>query len=80
MSKTDDSLPTYDELPIDPKYPPHTSWGIWGEDDNYGTINLLTEERTANVSIKPTFISSQLIKEKKNNRLQSMSRQERCFL
>ena len=42
-------LPSYDQLPIDPKYPPKTAWGIWGEDDNYGTLNLLTEERVANV-------------------------------
>ncbi|KAG2208602.1 hypothetical protein INT46_009144 [Mucor plumbeus] len=43
-------LPSYDQLPIDPKYPPKTAWGIWGEDDNYGTLNLLTEERVANAA------------------------------
>lgn len=43
-------LPSYDQLPIDPKYPPKTAWGLWGQDDNYGTLNLLTEERVANVS------------------------------
>lgn len=42
-------LPSYDQLPIDPKYPPHTAWGVWGEDDNLGTLNLLTEERVAKV-------------------------------
>jgi hypothetical protein len=44
-------LPTYNELPIDNKYPPKTAWGLWGEEDNYGTLNLLTEERVANVRI-----------------------------
>lgn len=44
------SLPTYDELPIDPQYPPHTAWGVWGKDDNLGTLNLLTEERVAKAS------------------------------
>lgn len=43
-------LPSYDELPIDSKYPDHTAWGLWGDDDNLGTLNLLTEERIANVS------------------------------
>lgn len=51
MSQTPTKLPSYDELPIDSKYPPKTAWGIWGEEDNYGTLNLLTEERVANVSI-----------------------------
>ncbi|KAI8971545.1 hypothetical protein BDF20DRAFT_885059 [Mycotypha africana] len=45
MTFEKNTLPTYDQLPIDPKYPPHTAWGLWGEDDNYGTLNLLTEER-----------------------------------
>ncbi|CDH53734.1 cyclase protein [Lichtheimia corymbifera JMRC:FSU:9682] len=39
--------PTYDELPIDPSYPPHTAWGVFGKDDNLGTLNLLTEEIAA---------------------------------
>ncbi|KAI8883362.1 hypothetical protein K501DRAFT_249716 [Backusella circina FSU 941] len=43
-------LPTFDELPIDSKYPEKTAWGIWGEEDNLGTLNLLTEERVANAS------------------------------
>lgn len=43
------SLPTFDQLPISPEYPPHTAWGVWGKEDNLGTLNLLTEERVANV-------------------------------
>ncbi|CAO3678694.1 hypothetical protein G6F70_006901 [Rhizopus microsporus] len=43
-------LPSYDELPIDSKYPDHTAWGLWGDDDNLGTLNLLTEERIANAA------------------------------
>ncbi|KAI9494490.1 hypothetical protein BDB00DRAFT_761891 [Zychaea mexicana] len=45
-------LPLYDELPIDPKYPPKTAWGVWGEDDDLGTLNLLTEERVAKAAQK----------------------------
>lgn len=49
MTKT--GVPRYDELPIDPKYPPHTAWGVWGLHDNLGTLNFLTAERIAQVSI-----------------------------
>ncbi|KAF7725047.1 hypothetical protein EC973_000454 [Apophysomyces ossiformis] len=41
------SLPTYDQLPINSKYPSHSAWGIWGEDDNFGALNKITEETTA---------------------------------
>lgn len=43
-------IPTYDQLPINPKYPKGTAWGVWGDDDNIGTVNLLTPERVLNVS------------------------------
>src|ERR1035437_6368682 len=39
------SLPEYQELPIDPGRPPHASWGVFGDEDELGTINLLTPER-----------------------------------
>jgi hypothetical protein len=51
MSQSPAKLPTYEQLPIDSKYPPKTAWGLWGKEDNYGTLNLLTEERVANVRI-----------------------------
>ncbi|KAL1926645.1 hypothetical protein VTP01DRAFT_5540 [Rhizomucor pusillus] len=44
------NLPTYDQLPIDPKHPAHTAWGVWGEEDNLGTLNLLTAECVAEAS------------------------------
>jgi hypothetical protein len=40
-------LPTFDELPIKPAYPPRSAWGIFGDDDQIGTLNLLTPERVA---------------------------------
>lgn len=40
-------LPTFAELPINPDYPPHSAWGVFGTDDQIGTLNLLTPERTA---------------------------------
>ncbi|KAI8050653.1 uncharacterized protein B0P05DRAFT_443852, partial [Gilbertella persicaria] len=43
-------IPNYDQLPVHPKYPKGTAWGVWGEDDNIGTLNLLTPERVMNAS------------------------------
>jgi hypothetical protein len=40
-------LPRYSELPIEPSKPPRSAWGVFGEDDEVGTINLLTPERVA---------------------------------
>jgi kynurenine formamidase len=40
-----DALPSYDDLPITPGAPAGSSWGLWGEDDRFGCLNLLTPER-----------------------------------
>jgi kynurenine formamidase len=42
----DATLPRYDELPVRPDLPPRSSWSVWGDDDELGTLNLLTEPRT----------------------------------
>jgi kynurenine formamidase len=38
-------LPTYDELPVRAGAPVGAAWGVFGDDDEVGTINLLTPER-----------------------------------
>lgn len=40
-------LPAFVELPIRPDLPPHSAWGVFGDDDQIGTLNLLTPERIA---------------------------------
>ncbi len=40
-------LPDFAELPINPDHPPHAAWGVFGDDDQVGTLNLLTPERAA---------------------------------
>ena len=40
-------LPSYDDLPIRPGAPAGSSWGVWGDDDRLGCLNLLTPERAA---------------------------------
>ncbi|KAJ2959823.1 hypothetical protein NQZ79_g4748 [Umbelopsis isabellina] len=43
-------LPDFKDLPIDPKYPAKSAWGLWGDDDSLGTMNLLTPERAVEAS------------------------------
>ncbi|MGE0387556.1 MAG: cyclase family protein [Gammaproteobacteria bacterium] len=43
---TDKPLPAYDELPVTPGAPPGSSWGVWGAQDQLGTLNLLNDART----------------------------------
>jgi hypothetical protein len=38
--------PKFLELPLEPTDPPHSAWGLWGSDDELGTLNHLTPERT----------------------------------
>ena len=38
-------VPTYAELPVVDGAPPRSSWGVFGRDDQIGTLNFLTPER-----------------------------------
>jgi kynurenine formamidase len=40
-------LPNYSELPVRAGAPAGSSWGLWGDDDVLGTLNLATPERAA---------------------------------
>jgi hypothetical protein len=40
-----DALPRYDDLPVKPGAPAGSTWGLWGDDDVLGCLNLLTSER-----------------------------------
>lgn len=40
-------LPTYDELPLNEALKCRFAWGVFGQDDQLGTINLLTPTRVA---------------------------------
>jgi putative cyclase len=39
--------PTYEELLKRPGWPPGSTWGLWGEDDEVGALNLVTPELVA---------------------------------
>jgi kynurenine formamidase len=38
-------IPSYDDLPVRAGAPAGAAWGVFGDDDEVGTINLLTPER-----------------------------------
>ncbi len=38
-------VPGYDELPVRPGAPAGAAWGVFGDSDEVGTVNLLTPER-----------------------------------
>jgi kynurenine formamidase len=44
------ALPSYDQLPTDPAMPARSAWGVFGSDDELGTLNLLTADRVLRAS------------------------------
>lgn len=40
-----DSVPNFDELPVREGAPPESNWGVFGDDDQLGCLNFLTEDR-----------------------------------
>jgi hypothetical protein len=46
MPKEPPAHPPFSSLPLRKGDPPHSAWGLWGEDDNLGTLNYLSEENT----------------------------------
>jgi hypothetical protein len=39
--------PSFDQLPLNGDDPPFSAWGLYGKDDELGTLNLLTPEIVA---------------------------------
>lgn len=40
-------IPSFSELPVDKKGPHGNAWGLWGPDDQLGTLNYLTSDVVA---------------------------------
>ena len=43
-------IPSYSELPVRAGAPAGSAWGVFGDDDEVGTINLLTPERVVDAA------------------------------
>jgi kynurenine formamidase len=50
MKQSDVELPAYDDLPVREGAPPGSAWGLWGDEDQVGALNLLTPERVVTAS------------------------------
>jgi len=45
MAKIDfNKIPKFSELPVKPGAPPDSNWGVFGDDDEVGCVNFLTED------------------------------------
>jgi hypothetical protein len=42
-----DGIPSFDDLPLREGDPFHSAWGLYGDQDELGTLNRLTNERVA---------------------------------
>jgi hypothetical protein len=38
-------IPRFEDLPLQNSDPPHSAWGLYGKNDELGTLNRLTDER-----------------------------------
>lgn len=47
MTFDPDNIPSFRDLPVKPGAPAGSAWGLFGDDDELGTLNLLTPERVA---------------------------------
>lgn len=43
-------VPSFTSLPLREGDPPHSAWGLYGADDQLGTLNRLTDERVKNAA------------------------------
>ena len=41
------NLPSYDQLPVKEGAPKRSAWGLFGDEDQLGCLNLITPEKTA---------------------------------
>lgn len=43
----ENGVPSFDDLPLREGDPHHSAWGLYGDNDELGTLNRLTDERVA---------------------------------
>ncbi|KAH6691204.1 hypothetical protein BKA61DRAFT_532953 [Leptodontidium sp. MPI-SDFR-AT-0119] len=47
VTKEQTILPKFEDLPLGKDDPPYSAWGLWGDNDEVGTVRLLTPARVA---------------------------------
>lgn len=47
LKLNENGIPSFDSLPLREGDPHHSAWGLYGEKDELGTLNRLTDERVA---------------------------------
>ncbi|KAJ5184014.1 hypothetical protein N7492_001630 [Penicillium capsulatum] len=50
--KSRSTRPGFEQLPLQSGHPKGSAWGLWGPDDERGTLNLLNEETVRNASLE----------------------------
>jgi len=46
-SSKETPIPSFDDLPLRKGDPHHSAWGLYGDKDEIGTLNRLTDQRVA---------------------------------
>lgn len=44
--------PAFEDLPLQKGHPQFSAWGLWGKDDELGTLNLLTPDRRKQAALE----------------------------
>lgn len=47
LTLNSNGIPAFEDLPLQPEDPPYSAWGLYGDEDQIGTLNRLTNERVA---------------------------------
>lgn len=47
LKLNENGIPSFDDLPLGQGNPHHSAWGLYGDHDELGTLNRLTDERVA---------------------------------
>ena len=60
MSLQPENYPSFDSLPVDKSGPRGNAWGLWGPEDQLGTLNLLTDELVRRAAAENITIGKRL--------------------
>ncbi|KAL2848299.1 hypothetical protein BJX68DRAFT_276340 [Aspergillus pseudodeflectus] len=55
-----ENYPSFDSLPVDKSGPRGNAWGLWGPEDQLGTLNLLTDELVRRAAAENITIGKRL--------------------